>query len=179
MMPTTVEPATEEELNLYEKVVLEIGGWHGIPYDALRKGALNGSYKDRPLDVIEFFLHELGHFVVLGESLRELPESLVEFASQSVKKLSQATSDSVELDTAVVTYLTGASLGLWTSPVDIMNSCLNNLIWTKLDEDDDDDLLTVAERFERNFRQRCLDVRLRRMARKTRVWFLMQAKLRR
>lgn len=166
----------EETLKLYEQVAMRIGREKGIDFNALRNGSLHGSYVKAPYDAIEFFFHEVGHSVVMGKDLEDLPDNIVSYAGDTCRTLSQASADSIEIDTAVVTFLTGRHLRLWANPGPILDSCFQNLIWTKLDEDDDTDTLTLEERLEFNFRRRCLDGRLIDMATNMVQWFRAQVR---
>lgn len=108
--------------------------------DVLDAGSL-GAYSSTPLNLVEYCLHEAGHLITLGfhpdmfgvwvknfcRPSETGPASFQDAMSYWFDGLSKNTADALEIDTAIVTYLAGVKLSLWTDPEPIQNSCARNL----------------------------------------------------
>lgn len=103
--------------------VLQLTRWYGVPQkDVL--GAYGG-----PLGKIEFLLHEVAHWVTLGNDLakKAVPRKLSDKVDRALQGMTPYSSNALEIDTAIVTYLAGYLLGLWDDPGPIALSCKRNL----------------------------------------------------
>ena len=97
-----------------------------------------GAYDSAPLSHVEFCMHEAAHLIVLGYPPEKFGVWLDAFCPQGrdfqsalstwlTATFSTDTGDALEIDTAVVTYLAGRSLKLWTDSEAIQRSCIRNL----------------------------------------------------
>jgi hypothetical protein len=86
-----------------------------------------GAYDTQPLRSTEFLFHELAHWIVLGHSVEKVPRGLSRKIQNLFEQIPEASSDSLEIDTALVTFLAGYMLDLWTDPGPIARSCRRNL----------------------------------------------------
>ncbi len=86
-----------------------------------------GAYDTQPLRSLEYLLHEVAHWIVLGNSIAKLPRRLSQKINQQFTTIPRESSDSLEIDTALVTFLAGYKLGLWTDPSPIVRACRRNL----------------------------------------------------
>lgn len=96
---------------------------HGVP----QKDVL-GAYVGH-LGKIEFLLHEVAHWMTLGNDLakKPVPRKLSDKVDRALQGMTPYSSNALEIDTAIVTYLAGYSLGLWSDPGPIAHSCKRNL----------------------------------------------------
>lgn len=95
---------------------------HGV-----HKKNVMGAYDTQPLRSQEFLLHEVAHWLVLGHPIEKLPRRLSAKIDETFRGIPSPSSDSLEIDTALVTFLAGYQLGLWTDPGPIARSCRRNL----------------------------------------------------
>lgn len=96
-----------------------------------------GAYPYRPLSLVEYCLHEAAHLVTLGIQPVDFQRyiklfcapntSLTESLTERFENISSDAGDVLEIDTSIVTYLTGRRLGLWTDSAAIQDSCVKNL----------------------------------------------------
>lgn len=108
----------------------------GITLRALEGvSAMSGAYSFRPLNLIEFCLHEAAHLVTLGHTPEEFQQlrrmsgkTLSELVTERFALISPEAADQLEIDTARVTFVAGRRLRLWDdSPEPIMHSTEQNL----------------------------------------------------
>lgn len=97
---------------------------HGMP---LSRGAITGAYHDSPRREVEILIHDVAHWLTLGNPIEKLPSRLFTQLDNTFNKISQASANSLEIDASVLTFLTGYRLGIWTDPQDIAYSCRKNL----------------------------------------------------
>lgn len=95
---------------------------HGV-----RTEPYHGSYISAPLHRVEFLLHEVAHWLTLGNSIKKVPTKLPSRIEKVLKGMTKDSSNSLEFDAAIVTFRAGHSLGLWTDPMPIVKSCQKNL----------------------------------------------------
>src|SRR4051812_41340217 len=72
-----------------------------------------GVFRDEPLMTLEYFLHEVAHYLTLGFDLDEIPEDLSSYVERILNRIPDHSADALEMDTSAVTYFAGCSLGLW------------------------------------------------------------------
>lgn len=95
---------------------------HGV-----RTEPYHGAYLSAPLHRVEFLLHEVAHWITLGNSIEKVPTKLPSRIEKALKGMTQDSSNSLEFDAAIVTFRAGHSLGLWKDPMPIARSCQKNL----------------------------------------------------
>jgi len=118
----------EIDLKEYSKTTLYLCRRHGVPYKEVRTGKLTPAFYNQPLDVLEFFLHDVAHVLSMGGEVSTLPKNLYDWIGQELKPFSAATQDAYERDAAAITYWAGKSLGLWGEEglEPIADSCCRN-----------------------------------------------------
>ena len=106
----------------------------GISLRHLESSTMVGAYPYRPLNLVEFCLHEAAHLVTLGHHPREFPKlrqhyqkSLTDVVTDRFELMSSEAADQLEIDTARVTFVAGKALGLWDDPSAIIDSTRRNL----------------------------------------------------
>jgi len=107
----------------------------GIKLKDLESSTMTGAYLYRPLNLIEFCLHEAAHLVTLGYSPQTFPGlrrwrdmPLTDVVTEHFDLISPEASDRLEIDAARVTFLSGQILELWDDePGPIMDSTRKNL----------------------------------------------------
>lgn len=102
--------------------VNSLTSFHGVA-----KKNVMGAYDTQPLRGLEFMMHEAAHWIVLGNPIKKLPRRLSQKIEQQFRAIPRTSSDSLEIDTAFVTFLAGYMLGLWTDPSPIVRTCRRNL----------------------------------------------------
>jgi hypothetical protein len=98
--------------------------WLMRKHKVFQKGV--GAYY-APLRDIEFLLHEVAHWLTLGGSIDRVPSRLSHKIGEHFERIPAPSANTLEIDTAMVTYLAGWQLGYWTDPGPIVNSCRRNL----------------------------------------------------
>lgn len=157
--PRPAKPPSKERLKAYHKTALV---WSPVLGIEVHRGlpAYEGSYTSGPRALIEYLFHELGHYLATGVTLEELPEDVALHVAMLLDKMSLATSDSMELDASVISYLAGHRLGLWNNPRTILKSChANTQGWVSM------------EQLKIEFHQRCQDRSLKEAADRVVSWF--------
>jgi len=87
-----------------------------------------GAYPFAPLRSVEFLLHEVAHWMTLGHPLNKLSKRLSnQIEAVFNDGITTLSSNSLEVDTAMITYLAGWTLGFWKDPGPIVSSCRRNL----------------------------------------------------
>jgi hypothetical protein len=130
---------------------------------------VQGAYDTQPLRNLEYLLHEVAHWLVLGHPIEKIPRRLSQKLNQQFKGIPAASSDNLEIDTAFVTFLTGYMLGLWTDPSPIVRCCRRNLKGP-MALGDDSEVLTL-------FRNRWVSPSVYlNLARQLALWFRPSAK---
>jgi hypothetical protein len=133
---------------------------------------VTGAYDSQPLRSLEFLLHEVAHWVVLGQDIHKVPTRLSRRVSDTFENIPAVSSDSLEIDTSLVAFLAGYQLGLWTDPTPIVRSCRRNLRGSLA--------LGSDEAVLECFRQRWSHVSsksYRELARRLALWFRPRARL--
>lgn len=102
--------------------VTQLSRTHGIA----QKNTM-GAYDTPPLRQLEFLLHEAAHWIVLGNPVERMPCRLSSKLEEVFGRIPAVSSDSLEVDAALVTFLAGYRLELWTDPSPIVTSCRRNL----------------------------------------------------
>lgn len=72
-----------------------------------------GVFSEEPLMTLEYFLHEVAHYLTLGFGLDDLPFDLSSCTERILNRIPDHSADALELDTSAVTYFAGCTLGLW------------------------------------------------------------------
>lgn len=92
-------------------------------------GKLTGpfAHSDNDLNRVETFIHEVAHWVCAGGDLDKLPSRLSAKVSAIAAAVSKSASNTMELDTSLVTFLVGCQLDLWDSLETFACSCSKNL----------------------------------------------------
>jgi len=127
--------AAKENLDAEFKVAQRRARQLGIKLTTLENSTMTGAYLYRPLNLIEFCLHEAAHLVTLGYSPKTFPGlqrwrgiSLTDVVSEHFDQISSGAGDLLEIDAARVTFLAGQTLELWDDyPEPIMHSTQKNL----------------------------------------------------
>lgn len=88
---------------------------------------VTGAYDEKPNRRVEFLLHEVAHWLVLGNAISKVPRRLSKRIGDLFDQIPVKSANCLEIDTALVTYLAGYLLGLWTDPGKIAHSCAKNL----------------------------------------------------
>jgi len=151
-----------------EQRALQLTKKHGV----FKKGI--GAYDHVPRRHIEFLLHEVGHWLTLGEDMKKVPRRLSNLIGRRFEGLSPIVSDELEIDTSMVTYLAGWALDYWTDPGPIVSSCrrnLNGLLSLRREADD-----AVYKMFESRWAQH--RKKYEQMAVSLARWFRPSVKLR-
>lgn len=130
-----------------------------------------GSYDTQPLRSTEYLFHEVAHWIVLGNDIKKLPRRLSAKLSATFTNIPTVASDSLEIDTAFVTFLAGYLLGLWTDPSPIVRSCRRNLKGPAALGDDSE----VLAQFRNRWRY---SNDYNKLARELALWFRPSAKSR-
>lgn len=106
----------------------------GVSLKKLEGLGMIGAYSYRPLNLIEYCLHEAAHLVTLGHSPREFSKlrrsyrvPLVNMIAERFELISPEAADQLEIDTARVTFVAGQRLGLWEDPDPFICSTKKNL----------------------------------------------------
>lgn len=107
----------------------------GVSLKNLEGTGMAGAYSYRPLNLIEYCLHEAAHLVTLGHSPQEFPKlrrlygiPLITAISERFEQISPEAADQLEIDAARVTFIAGQRLGLWDDYADpIICSTRKNL----------------------------------------------------
>lgn len=115
---------------------------HGVS----RKDVM-GAYDTQPLRSTEFLFHEVAHWTVLGNPIEKIPRRLSSKVDGLFRNIPSASSDSLEIDTALVTFVAGYMLGLWTDPSPIVKCCRRNLRGPMALGEDSDVLKCFRERW--------------------------------
>ncbi len=105
-----------------ERRALELTRSHGIA-----QKNVTGAYPYAPLRGIEFLFHEVAHWVTLGQDIKKIPRRLSHQIGERFKLIAPASANALEIDTSLVAYLVGWSLGYWKDPSPIVTSCRRNL----------------------------------------------------
>jgi hypothetical protein len=153
----------------------------GVDVSSVLDGIIVGSYYGKPLNVVEYCLHEVSHLVTFGYSTDDFPKvkdlyngSLTEQIGHRFNQLSKPVSDALEIDTSIVTYEAGKVLGLWNDHNKILNSCLKNL---SLDMLPSESRVHVQSLFDQQaYPQNQYNMRARQGAQVAR-WFVGRSKL--
>lgn len=106
----------------------------GISIRDLESTTMVGAYISRPLNLIEFCLHEAAHLVTMGHHPKEFPalrrwygRPLTEVVTDRFELISADAADRLEIDAARVTFVAGQRLELWDDPDAIITSTRRNL----------------------------------------------------
>jgi hypothetical protein len=143
---------------------------HGIP-----SLGVTGSYHDAPLRRVEFVLHEGAHWITLGYTT--VPSRATQKTSELFERMTPTTADSLEIDTAFVTYLAGCALNLWYDPMPIIDSACRNLVChNTLAATATGSRAVVIEAWKRQVLSRTARRRLRDMTVRLVLWFSPRSK---
>lgn len=127
--------AVEEILSEKFKTAQRRARQLGIKLTDLESSTMTGAYPYRPLNLIEFCLHEAAHLVTLGYNPKAFPGlrrwrgmSLTDVVTEHFDLISPEAGDRLEIDTARVTFIAGQTLELWgDEPEPIIDSTRKNL----------------------------------------------------
>jgi hypothetical protein len=97
--------------------VRDLGHRHKIPLAGVRGGAVVGAFTNTPHNELEFIAHEAAHLLVAGVPVKRFPKNIPQYIDSRGKRLSPRTSDSQEVDAAIVTFLTLKALGVYEGDV--------------------------------------------------------------
>jgi hypothetical protein len=86
-----------------------------------------GAYSFVPLRHVEYLFHEVSHWMTLGRSIKKLPRQLSKYLGEVFDEIPDLSANSLEIDTAIITYIAGYLLGFWTDPGPIVGACRRNL----------------------------------------------------
>ena len=140
---------------------------HGVPISSAAKGI--GAVPYGPLSQAEYLLHEVGHWLTLGHTTKDLPSKLYARITPVLDRISSNTCNSLEIDTAFVTFLAGYALDFWDDPEAIAKCANRNLQSLS-------SLNFGAEPVLRAFEQRKGWKSLLRMSTELALWFRPSAK---
>lgn len=102
----------------------------GVRMEELESGFVSGVYKEGPLRLIEYVLHEAAHLITLNYDLRKPPgvvHSLSDFIARKLsRKHPPSVRDSLEVKTSLITYLAGTALQLWSDPTSFISNCIRS-----------------------------------------------------
>ncbi len=132
-----------------------------------------GAYDTQPLRSLEFLFHEVSHWLTLGNPIEKVPRRLSVKIDTVLSKIPSASTDSLEIDTALVTFLAGYQLGLWIDPSPIVKSCRRNLRGIEALGQD----FVVLSRFQSRYRSSGSASFYDDLAAKLAKWFRPSAKL--
>lgn len=102
---------------------------------------VTGAFPFAPLRQIEFLLHEVAHWLTLGGDSTKVPRHLSRRVGEHFERIPRLSANSLEIDTAIVTFFAGWALGYWTNPKPIVESCRRNLQNIESLSGSDEDLL--------------------------------------
>lgn len=114
-----VTPAAAQKL---KERALDLTRHHGVS-----QLDVAGAYDQAPQQQVEFLFHEVAHWLTLGRPLSRLPRRLSTTLTETIQVIPRESADSLEIDTALVTFVAGCLLGLWDDPAPIASSCRRNL----------------------------------------------------
>lgn len=107
----------------FSQKVSQLRKKHRVP---VLKGAFYNKSED--LNSVETFIHEVAHWVTMGNSVSKIPSRLEEEVSKKLDGMTRHSTNSLEIDTSLVTYLVGRYLDLWeVDPLVFIQSCGSNL----------------------------------------------------
>lgn len=86
-----------------------------------------GAYHGHPIREFEILLHEVAHWVTLGNSLHTFPKNASSRVESIFATISDEAGDALEVDASFVTYLVGYLMGLWSDPAPIAQASARNL----------------------------------------------------
>lgn len=115
---------SEASLIRLERRAHQLSLKYGVPVARHSKGM--GAYHDRR-EKVEYLLHEVAHWLTLGNTLKSLPRQLTRRVDSVFDGLTPLSANSLEIDTALVTFLAGHLLDLWDDPLPIAKSCNSTL----------------------------------------------------
>lgn len=146
---------------LHRKIV-SLRKKHRVPSMRGPYGVIEGI--ESPMNVVETFIHEVAHWVTAGGLVEKLPSRLETKVSQMFDRTSVSAGNSLEIDTAIVTYITGRYLDLWDDPTCFARSCGKNLrrlgIYedTKLVKHVMDEFVARISKEENHYRDRAFEI---------------------
>jgi hypothetical protein len=144
---------------------------HLTRYHGVAQKNVTGAYDTSPLRELEFLFHEVAHWLVLGNSHERLPRRLSAKIEARMRPIPPASSNSLEIDASMVTFLAGFKLGLWVDPRPIVRSCRRNLRGRLAFEEDAAIFQQFTDRWQAS--QRTYDDLSHKLAK----WFRPSAKL--
>lgn len=100
---------------------------HSIDLKGVVAGELQGAYLAQPKASLEYLLHEIAHMQTLGCDLKKLPKDVPLEIEQKFSGISDTSGNSLEMDTALVTFLALRILGWEENISPIATSCWKNL----------------------------------------------------
>lgn len=140
---------------------------HGVPTSYRAKGI--GAVPYGPLSQAEFLLHEVGHWLTLGHTIQELPSKLKPRLEKVLDRIDSDSANSLEIDTAFVTFLAGYAMDFWETPEAIAQCANRNLRSIS-------SLNFTAEPVLREFERRRGHKTLLRMSEELALWFRPSAR---
>lgn len=140
---------------------------HGVPISSVSKGI--GAVPYGPLSQAEYLLHEVGHWLTLGHTIKELPSKLHARITPVLDRISSDSCNSLEIDAAFVTFHAGYALDFWDDPEAIAKCANRNLQSLS-------SLNFGAEPVLREFERRKSRKGLLRMSGELALWFRPSAK---
>ncbi len=140
---------------------------HGVPISSRSKGI--GAVPYGPLSQAEYLIHEVGHWLTLGHTIEDLPSKLKTRMEGVFNRMDVGSSNSLEIDTAFVTFLAGYALDFWDDPEAIAKCANRNLRSIS-------SLSFGAEPVLRKFEQRKDHASLLRMSVEVALWFRPSAR---
>lgn len=134
---------TAKSLKILKERALKLCRKHGVAVKEVQ-----GAYHYGTLKPIELLFHEVAHHLTLGGNPLKVPTKLNKRLGEALDRIPKVSSDSLEIDASMVTFLAGYRLDLWKDLDDIILSCGRNL------QDQRYDAEYVREEFRRRFRDR-------------------------
>lgn len=152
----------DTSLRLIELRARKLSLKHGVPTSMRAKGI--GAVPYGPLSHAEYLLHEVGHWLTLGHTIQDLPSKLKVRMEGRFNRMASDSSNSLEIDTAFVTFLAGYALDFWDDPQAIAQCANRNLRSIT-------SLNFTAEPVLREFERRRSHKSLLRMSKELALWF--------